>query len=120
MESLVVKNFKKYKDILTILDAKYTTNKNTITEHFKNILPKIRLGGEDGKLTEIFNKYTESAFNFGNVKSFLDVRSREIQTISYVLKKAEKSTKVTVDYGGTGDGNNCIQVCNFINLLMNG
>ena len=57
MESLVVKNFKKYKDILTILDAKYTTNKNTITELFKNILPKIRLGGEDGKLTEIF-KYS--------------------------------------------------------------
>ena len=75
------------------------------------MLPGIRGGGKNElELTKIINNYQTSAYFYEHVDSFLGVRTRELETIANVLAKAEEGSSIKIDFGGTGDGNICIQV----------
>ena len=75
------------------------------------MLPGIRGGGENElELTKIINNYQTSPYFYEHVDRFLGVRTRELETIANVLAKAEEGSSIKIDFGGTGDGNICIQV----------
>ena len=113
MGSLVAKGYPRYKNILAAFRASYGKFKTEKIVEMQEILPTIRGGGEsEHRLTKLIGSYEVSIYNWVHVESFLDVRNREIGTITNVLEQADKSTtnSIEVDYGGSSEGNICILV----------
>ena len=111
MATDVATQYPNYKTMLTTVQMAVETFENNIKTELQEVLPNIRSGGgkSEAELTLIVERYQSSAFNLANLELFLGVRKREIGTISNVLNTADKSKKVTVDFGQSSEGNKCIQ-----------
>ena len=111
MATDVATQFPNYRTMLTIVQTKVESFENDIKGELQKVLPNIRGGGgkSEVELTLIVERYQSSAFNLFNLELFFDARKREIGTISNVLNAADKSKKVTVDFGRSFEGNKCIQ-----------
>ena len=110
MATDVSNHYPNYKTILS--DVKYWVQnyESHIKMELQEILPNIRGGGGESEqaLTNITGLYYTSVYYSDNIEKFLKGRKREIGTINIVLNAAKKSKKVTVDFGGSSDGNKCI------------
>ena len=111
MATDVATQFPNYRTMLTIVQTKVESFENDIKGELQKVLPNIRGGGgkSEMELTSIVESYQSSAFNIINLDLFFDARRREIGTVSNVLNAADKSKKVTVDFGRSSEGNKCIQ-----------
>ena len=119
MATNVVANYPSYKNIIVSLETNYNKFKNDVKVSCQKILPKIRTGiGSQIELTELIKNYQASIFYQPHIISFFGTRNREINTINNILKKAERAKKVEVDFGGTAEGNICIQVYDFIHFQI--
>jgi len=111
MATDVATQYPNYKTMLTTVQIKVESFENKIKTELQEVLPNIRSGGgkSEVELTSIVESYHSSAFNLFNLDLFFDARRREIGTVSNVLNAADKSKKVTVDFGRSAEGNKCIQ-----------
>ena len=111
MATDVAIQYPNYRTMLTIVQTKVESFENDIKGELQKVLPNIRGGGgkSEMELTSIVESYQSSAFNIINLDLFFDARRREIGTVSNVLNAADKSKKVTVDFGRSSEGNKCIQ-----------
>jgi len=111
MATDVATQYPNYKTMLTTVQTKVESFENDIKGELQRVLPNIRGGGgkSEVELTSIVERYQSSAFNLFNLDLFFDARRREIGTVSNVLNAADKSKKVTVDFGRSAEGNKCIQ-----------
>ena len=111
MATDVATQYPNYKTMLTTVQTKVVSFENKIKTELQKVLPNIRGGGGKSEvdLRLIVESYENSTFNLHNLELFLGVRKREIGTISNVLNAADKSKKVTVDFGRSSEGNKCIQ-----------
>ena len=110
MATDVAAQYPNYKTMLTTVQTKVESFESKIKTELQKVLPNIRGGGgkSEVELTLIVESYQSSAFNLFNLELFFDARKREIGTISNVLNAADKSKKVTVDFGSSSEGNECI------------
>ena len=111
MATDVATQYPNYKTMLTTVQTKVESFENDIKGELQRVLPNIRGGGgkSEVELTSIVERYQSSVFNLFNLDLFFDARRREIGTVSNVLNAADKSKKVTVDFGRSAEGNKCIQ-----------
>ena len=111
MATDVATQYPNYKTMLTAVQTKVESYENKIKTELQEVLPNIRGGGgkSEEELTLIVKSYQSSAFHLFNLELFFDARRREIGTVSNVLNAADKSKKVTVDFGRSSEGNKCIQ-----------
>lgn len=74
-----------------------------------DVLPKLKAGmvGED-KLNEVIRTYDDSPFEESRAKSFLDKRSLEIETITYIIDSAMKDPSITLADIENARDNECI------------
>ena len=108
--STVATNYPRYAKILTTLKSNFQGFKNGINKNIQDVLPRIRGGGKtEQELTNIISKYQTSPYQRAHMDNFLGVRRKEIETITNVIEKKTRDSKIVVEDGRSGVGNTCLQ-----------